>query len=327
MLEFIVCSDFHFYKNPSKSDMSGGGMYSWLVEQLSILEDIVQYALNNNVKTLYHCGDLFEERGRIPQDLYNIVWERFREYSKKLNIILIPGNHDVYSYNKETGLKPFSDICHVPTDVEDIYLEDIFIRLAPFGRIQKAKNTPEDHYNEKLLFMHEDLSGAGLFLGENYYPDYPIDCKDLSGWDFVFNGHLHKPFEFGNIINIGSPMIQDWGEADQEKRFVHYKDGKIKFIPIDCPKFIHFEILNDETKAVINNRDFFRYDIGFEEAKDPIFQKWNVSYRIKKSEEKERRLDDKRDDLDIISEYYDKYSDVELNKEKVLRIAKELING
>jgi len=72
-MRFIVFSDIHFYKNPSKSYITDWGYSSWLIEQLRIVDQILDFAKEYNIQYVIHNGDLFEEKNRIPQDLYNTV--------------------------------------------------------------------------------------------------------------------------------------------------------------------------------------------------------------------------------------------------------------
>jgi hypothetical protein len=198
-------------------------------------------------------------------------------------------------------------------------------RVIPFGRVSGNLELPK--YNKtNILFLHENI--AGLKVGTNdYMLASPIKKELLSDWDFVFNGHIHKPQTMGNVINIGSPMIQDWSEADDKKRFIHYKDGEVISVPIECPRFIHFDKLTDKVRNKIekNNRDYFRVDVDSSFVGDPIFSKYNCFYNIIKSKKREIRLK-QTDNIENELVEYIKIKNPKLDHDKLLKIGKELAN-
>ena len=73
-----------------------------------------------------------------------------------------------------------------------------------------------------------------------------------------------------------------------------------------------------------NDTDYFRFDISSSEIGDEIFDKYNVSYRITKTEEREIRLVEDEDEEKLLLDYIH-LMDVNLDKEKLLQIGKELL--
>ena len=311
---FIVFSDLHAYKNPSKSYIRDDGMSSWLHSQLNVLDQIFSYAKEHGINIVVHNGDLFHEKSRIPQSLYNIVWSYFAEKSNYFEIILNSGNHDLFSLDGGSSLKPFSDICtviSVPTEYKGM-------QFVPYGF-----DIPE--CTSSILFTHADISG--LKYGPNdRESESKLSPRELADWKFVFNGHIHKPQEIGNIVNVGSPMVQDFGEAGEGKRFIHYDGSDWKSIPLVGPQFVTFPYLDSSIKERIgdNNTDYFRFDISSSEVGDDIFEKFNVSYRITKTEERVVRLVEDEDEEKLLLDYIH-LMDVNLDKEKLIQIGKEML--
>jgi len=296
-MRFIVFSDIHFYKNPSKSYITDWGYSSWLIEQLRIVDQILDFAKEYNIQYVIHNGDLFEEKNRIPQDLYNTVWMQFKNYSKDFKIILNTGNHDRILKREYSSLQPFSDICTVVDKPTDYIIDDIFMRIIPYGMLDGNLGLPKEKYKSYLLFTHEDI--AGLKHGSmDYTSSSPYKHQIFGDWTYVFNGHIHKPQELVNIINIGSPMIQDWGEKDEQKRFIYYEDDHITPVSIECPQFYEIDKLNDGIKERIenDNRNFYRISISPEQLGDDIFKRFNAQPNIIKKEVRKIRFRDERSD-------------------------------
>ena len=312
MNKFIVFSDTHYKFNYDKSYMVKNGLTSWLLTQLNLTEDIFKYALSNKIKTVIHCGDMFEEKNRISFTLYNAVWELYKKYSEELDIIFLTGNHDVSTVTGVSTAKPFSDIICVvdePTLIDDAL-------FVPYRMLDKITNDDVT----SILFTHDDFIGAKYAKGTQSEDGY--DPKIVSKFDVVFNGHIHIPQSYDNIYSVGSLMAGDWGDDNKQKRFIVYDDN-ITSVNIDHPMFYSFDKLNDEVRNAINDKDFFRVDIGTEEITDPIFNQYNVDYRIVRAADRTIRLSNTLSDEEELSEYL-KVTETKLDTDKLLNIGIEL---
>lgn len=327
-MEFIVFSDIHFSMNRRCSYILPDGRSSWLVTQLDLVEQIFDYARENNIEFVFFDGDLFEDKSKIDTTVYNAVWELFANLvTDGFKIFFNTGNHDIYTQNRRSSLMPFSDIVAVITQPEDFPDHNYLIRIIPYGMTEgnlKVDKTTE--YDKYILFTHENI--AGLKLGPtDYVGQSNLKPILFSRWDYVFNGHIHKPQILKNVYNVGSPMQQDFGEAGEEKGFLHYKDGEIIRVPLDSPKFITVSGFSPklEKKISKNDRDFFRVDIESSELSNPIFEKHNVFHNIVKSEKREIRLKEVMSEDEELKEYINT-TKTELDKKKLFNIGKEIIS-
>jgi len=324
--EFILFSDIHFYKNSQLSTPDTEYITSWIRSQVEILHQIFSYASLNSIETIVFNGDLFEEKNRIDQAVYNLVWELFREYTEQgFRMIMNSGNHDLFAFSRNSSLKPFSsmvDVITVPTNL-DVYPTEF--KFIPYGMLEGNVDINSE-FKYHVLFTHADI--ADLQYGKISKQSSSIIKPDIfNSWDLVMNGHIHRPQECGNIINIGSPMIQDWGESDEVKRFIHFSNGTCKSIPINCPNFYQLAGLSPRIikSMEANDRDFFRVDISAEELSNPIFQKYNVSPHVVKRTKRELRLLDSGTDEDDIKRYLE-IVDTNLDKGVLENIGREIID-
>lgn len=325
MNNFIIISDIHFYHNPPKSYKRPDGTSSWLKMQIDVISDLLEWALDEGVYTVIHNGDLFEEKNRIPVQVYNAVWNLFNKYKGSMKFIFNTGNHDILTTTYDSSLRPFSDIAQV---ISEPTLVDGHMMFIPHGGVEGIAMLPPEEVDNPLLFLHEDI--AGLVYGEtDFEPDrYAFDSEKLCdlGWKHIFNGHIHKPQKLNCIWNIGSPIRQDWGEAGDQKRFLYYADGEVNSVPITTgPKFIAIDELADDSEGRINENNFYRFDISTEQVHRDIFKRWNVSYRIVKSTStREIRLKDSNKIDDDIFTYID-ITETTLNKDKLKTIGNEFL--
>jgi len=291
--EFLIFSDMHFYNNPSKSRIVDGE-YSWFSEQVKVFRSIMEYALENNIHIVIHNGDLFEQDTKINVHTYNKVWELFNKYFLEgIYFILNVGNHDIYSLKHDHSLIPLTSIA----DVVDYYysdykLNDLRMRLIPFYYTGMKEEYVEGGNENSILFTHEVINGLSW---KNITAEDFTDRKWFKKWHTVFNGHIHKPQEIDNIVNIGSPMIHDFGESEERKRFIHWKDFEWKSVNVDCPMFheLDYSELTEESRDWISsdNRNYFRIKVPASALDDDLFKKFNVFKEIVEAERKEMRLD------------------------------------
>jgi DNA repair exonuclease SbcCD nuclease subunit len=303
-------------------------MNSWLYEQTKIIEQIFEYAKENDVRNIIFGGDLFEEKNRIPVTLYNYVWELFNMHSFIYNIYFNTGNHDIVTLNRTSSLRPFSKIVDVISSPTNIIIEDSLIRIIPYGMTEDNLSIPKFLIpipKQNILILHEDIDGL-IYGGSDNLSTSKIAAEYLQEWDFVFNGHIHKPQQYKNIVNVGSPMLQDWGEVGEEKRFIHFVNGEVKSIKLSHPNFITIEELTDTWKEIIekDTRNFYRIDIFSEELNNPIFKQYNVFPNVIKSKKREVRIIESEDPTEELKSYID-ILDTDLDKNELLKLGSSII--
>lgn len=324
MSEFIVFTDPHYQRNSSKSILLKNGRTSWLDTQINLTHRIFKYARENGINTIIVNGDIFHEKNLINTPIYNEVWDLYKQYSGDFKIFFNTGNHDFLNLSRVSALYPFTsllDVVQVPTNIT---LGNDLVRIVPFGMLSSTSlQLPEGTYEHCILCTHEDIQGFKYSSGQNIETSTQIES--FKGWDTVFNGHIHTPQNIKNVVNIGSMMIQDWGESRDSKRFIHYKDGKIIDLHLESPDFI--EIPNMEEveleKMAQDNYNYYRIHISPEQLSNSIFNKFNVFPKVDKKRKRESRMQENISFEEKVNTYVS-LQDTELNKTKLIDVALEL---
>jgi len=327
-MNFVYFTDIHFDKNISKSYVRDDGVSSWTHCQLNIIDQILDYVISNKIEHVFFGGDLFEIKNRIPQDLYNSVWDKLSLFKyKEIKLYLNTGNHDFHS-KISSSLRPFSNIATVVTEPTDFTFNipnsDLIIRVCPYGHINDDSLTINDE-NKYIIMTHEDIAGSRYGL-QNVYSKSTYEPSIFEKFYLVINAHIHLPQRIGNnIINAGAVMRHNFGET-HKTYFYHYADPDIKKIEIECPEFIILDGFSKRIKNKIDKDDynFYRIDISVEELSDPIFKKYNVFPNIIKNKEKKKRMVEEMSIEEEIRQYIE-LSDTNLNKEKLFEIGRELL--
>jgi len=305
-MNLVIFSDPHYRINPSRSYIKDG-ISSWLWEQIEITKTIFDYAIKHDATVIVN-GDIFHKKDKIDVKLYNAIWNLYRKYSYKLEIIINTGNHDIITNTHDSTIRPFMPFINII--MEPTWFQKT-VKIVPYGMYDEDEGD--------ILICHEDI--VGLDLGSKICSK---GITNLDNWNIVFNGHIHKPQYVGNIINIGSIMRQTWTEANDVKRFIHFnfKDNTIESIEIDCPRFYNINKLTDNLD--INNRDFYRINVSDEEVSDPIFKKYNVMPNITSAKERSVRLKNVSTIDDDIKEYI-KIKNKDLDEKMLLNIGEKII--
>lgn len=110
--------------------------------------------------------------------------------------------------------------------------DKILLVMIPYGCHDIASNLITDEirseYKKIYGFSHADLVPGGTgFIG------LPHDI--FARYDRVFNGHIHNPSTFSNIVNVGSPLGSNLGDE-----YSYHKPGVI-ILDLDKNSFVFLE--------------------------------------------------------------------------------------
>lgn len=178
-----------------------------------------------DIKDIIILGDVFHDDDEISVSTLSVA-SQFFDILKNYNIIIIVGNHDAY-YKTRIDTNSI-DILHgrnnitIISQVEQLQHEDAtfdikkLITFCPWG-IPIEKIPKGD-----ILFGHFEI--------ENFKMNaYKICSKGLSSTDLlnraqlIMSGHFHlreeREYKQGNIVYVGDPYQQNWGEVDCDKGF------------------------------------------------------------------------------------------------------------
>ena len=326
-MNVLVFSDIQ-YRNYLRVEST---QVNWLDIQLKATDEVFEVAKANNIRHIIFNGDLFEEKNKINVPLYNKVWNYYRKKAEQgFELFFNLGNHDMASISGETSLQPFSEFASVIKVPTNIFVGGIEAFIVPYNYMKDAgvEDPTSSSINEVVLFLHEEIEGLN-FGPMNYTGNPNIKLKDLKSYRLVVNGHIHKPQEVDNVVNVGALVQQDFGEAGEDKRIIIINnDMTVKSIPINGPKFYPGLELNkkniEKVREYSTGINFFRFDISEEEVDNSIFDLPNVFYKIVKRKEREFRLKTGLSTNDEIKQYVEEFNK-DLDMDRLIKIGKGII--
>lgn len=222
----------------------------------NVLYEIADYCIDNQIEYMVLGGDLLHNKSIIYSIAQNVLLEFFRHYQRKLNFIVIDGNHDLSAKGGE-AVSALTSLDYEP-----------YVTRIPFGDFERMENMLFVPYSTNIvdiikknksdiLISHFGLNEGVLNSGLSIIAD--LGLKDLIGkYKLVLLGHYHKPQEIIrddiSLFYVGSPIQLDWGEREDEKRFlvVDSQTLEVKSIPTkNYKKHIQLQITKSNKNKIL----------------------------------------------------------------------------
>lgn len=273
MSRIVVFSDPHVHPFRAFSVNN-----SRLMNSVNVIRDVFREAHARGVKTVFFCGDMNQEHGKIDTWVINLLTDVFQEMHDQYPDIVvygISGNHDHKWKNTLDNPAP-SALLALEKALPEVFIlwdncgdtvEDIYLCGIPYYEF------PEDFYavldkmvasipkgKRVVLLMHQTPSGSIDPIPSQINP------KDnrFEKFHLVLNGHIHRHQWFGNnFTTVGSPLQQDLGDIGQEKGILYADMDKQPFaelehIPLSYPQFRRLKFGDAIPKAWEN--DYILFD-------------------------------------------------------------------
>lgn len=241
-MKFVHIADLHLGKVIHQ--------YSLLDIQKQLLDELLDYLNNQNIKLLIIAGDVYD-RSIPSQEAVNIL-DRFLSRAildYHIKILMISGNHDSHerlhfasSLLKQQGLYIETE---VHQKIEPIVIDDVSFYLLPFFKPsvirQMYNNEQISSYQQAFeeYFKHQEFIGekkvlvTHQFVGKNSITSQSemtlsvggseiIDASLFDDFHYVALGHLHAPQKVkrDTMRYSGSLMRYSFDEVNQNKSIV-----------------------------------------------------------------------------------------------------------
>lgn len=184
------------------------------------------YLEKNNIKTVIHLGDAFDNRKGI--DYWALNWAKLNVYDKFKNLNIkvynIVGNHDIYYKNTnkinsiDTLLNEYDNIIKVSSPKE-FNISGLEVAMLPWICQDNYQETISllEKTNSKVVFGHLELTGFSVFPGQ--LQKNGMDKKIFNKFEKVFSGHYHTKSDDGKIFYIGNPYEMFWNDYGDTRGF------------------------------------------------------------------------------------------------------------
>jgi DNA repair exonuclease SbcCD nuclease subunit len=266
---FIIYSDIHHHIYAQYNEDN-----KRLKTSLDIEESLFLEAKNLGIPIIF-TGDILHNDELIQNELFEHILPHYVKLNK-LNVTWygIDGNHDQSDINTfekrssnyiKTLCSAFDNFVYMSFESDIIEAGNKYIGLHGIPYISHDKDLYKIVKSIKrykgipnILLLHTTLPMAKDTNGR-IIQTTTIDKKFMKmisrRFDLTLTGHIHKPMKLGdNIYQIGATNQQRKTDKDCEMGYwIMYDDLKMKFIPIDSPKFIELK----EGEKAKNKEDYY----------------------------------------------------------------------
>lgn len=229
------------------------------------------YLVENNIKTVFHLGDLFDRRKYINFITLNKTKEMFLDRLKKMGVqmYIIPGNHDVYHKNTNK----INSLSQLLSGYENVCVfEDPYVLKeggVDFAFIPWINN---ENYSQILEFLkttsaeylcgHLELKGFKMYSG--IINQHGMEQEPFNKFKEVWTGHFHHKNFKDNIKYLGSPMEFTFADCEDPKGFYDF-DTDTKELTFHLNSYTLYEKIyyNDSTPDMvkyIKNMDLTQFE-------------------------------------------------------------------
>lgn len=184
------------------------------------------YLKENNIKTIFQMGDLFDRRKFINFNSLYLCRKYFFDKCKQdgIHLYTLLGNHDVsYKNTLEVNsssllLKEYDNI-KVYTEFDTVDFDGTKIDVVPWicddnetDIFSKMKQS-----SAQICFGHFEI--AGFEMDKGNVSETGIDKKVFKQYDIVLSGHFHHKSNDDNITYVGTPYEMTWADYNDPKGF------------------------------------------------------------------------------------------------------------
>ncbi len=292
-----------------------------------------------------NLGDSLDTHAVIRSEAINELMSHiYHIVDQGIPYVYLVGNHDQYSPkdSKYHALLPFKD------RIDNLFIidkpQDLFgMTFVPY--LIDGKDFPTT--TQSICVAHQ------TFLGADYGPinaKEGVDADTISA-DIIISGHIHKKHNLGKVVYVGTPYSQDASDANQIKGISTFDTDTFEFsftpTPMPSWKTIRLEISSiassGEVHATIEQATSDRASghhylieltgpkaevTAYIESAKYLKLVKGLSIRLKTvfTDKERKKVTISAISMEqILSEFVDKVYSGNLDKDKVLQKAKEVL--
>lgn len=275
-MKYGIFSDPHNHAWTTFAETTADGRNSRLVATLAEFDRMCNEVQAAGGKTIVCAGDIFHTRGSIDPEVLNPVRAAFkRANDNDLDILVIPGNHDLKSrdtralssavenlkyaslgggqtsvFNEPTlvALDDHNNVAFVP------WCETTAQLLVSIESLSKHSHFDPAHTD---LFIHAGIDGVLSGV-----PAHGLTAAQLAtyGYRRVFAGHYHNHRDMGQgVYSIGSLTHQTWGDVGTKAGFLIVDETTVNFRASHAPAFIDVSGMTEDEIALTAPGNFVRF--------------------------------------------------------------------
>ncbi len=219
-MRFAFIADVHLSRYGQDKREETTGLPERLDSIKRALHEVGDYCRAHEIEFIVIGGDVYHNKSLVYTIAQELMLNYFEEYGD-IQFFLVDGNHDLSGKgeNVVSALRSAANCKNVQWINQPTRLSPEIVCIPYSHDIANQVLTNKS----KILISHFGLSEGILNSGMSIVSD--LSAKDLiQRYELVLLGHYHKPQEIirdnFQLYYVGSLIQLDWGEKDDEKRFL-----------------------------------------------------------------------------------------------------------
>lgn len=222
------------------------------------------YLKENNIKTILHGGDLFDNRSSanyVMLSYFNKFIQYLVEYDIKMYVII--GNHDI-AYRHTNEIHALGELTPNNTHIKPLDKNSVLdINGTELAVMPWINN---NNYNEAIEFINntsaEYLLGhfeiQGMKMYANSICEHGIEQNVFKKFKRVWSGHFHHHSTVGNLTYLGSLFHMTWQDFGDWRGFNVLDTNTMELTPIENEYCLFTRILYDDS-----DKDYTKEDVSY----------------------------------------------------------------
>ena len=221
------------------------------------------YLRDNDIKTVFHLGDVTDRRKYINFATAALMEENFVKVcaDEGIELYMVAGNHDTF-YKNTNDINSLRQL-YANTTYKNLHLywdkpvelnfDGCDILLAPWicPENQQESYNIMNNTSAQICMGHFEI--VGYEMDKGHICDHGMDRKAFDKFDQVYSGHFHQPSTLGNITYLGAQYELTWSDFDQKRGFSVFDTDKREMTHIRNPNKLFHKIIYDDTDMTIED--------------------------------------------------------------------------
>jgi len=214
------------------------------------------YLEQNDIKTVFQLGDIFDRRKFINFNTLFLSRKYFFDKCKEHGIQLytLLGNHDVafkntLEVNSPNLLLQEYDNITIYEDFATVEFDGVQVDVVPWICDDNEQEIFQNMKESKAQICFGHFEIAGFEMDRGNVCDSGLDNAKLSKYDVVLTGHFHHKSTKGNITYVGTPYEMTWSDYNDPKGFHIFDTDTRDMEFVKNPFTIFNRIVYDDSKT------------------------------------------------------------------------------
>jgi DNA repair exonuclease SbcCD nuclease subunit len=221
------------------------------------------YLKENNIKTVFHLGDIVDRRKYINFVTAKRLEDEFIKpcADNDIELYIVAGNHDTFFKNTNEvnalrqlyGSSSYENLHLYWDEPVELDMDGCKIMLSPWMCADNWEKSIQafNATQAQILMGHFEITGFEMDKG--HICTGGMDKNIFSKFDAVYSGHFHQPSSHGNISYLGAQFEMTWSDYDQKRGFSVFDTETREIEYVQNPLHIFHKIWYDDTNMTIED--------------------------------------------------------------------------